>query len=341
MSDIDKATTSFHERALPTLAARHEPIHLADIRPRPRPAFLQAWERMRHRQMHWLIECMAEFVGVFMYCYAGMGAQAAFNLGNLAQIPGLGSVFGVGMSYAVGLGLGLVVAAPSTPPHFSPSITLVRVLFDGFPLTKAFRFVVAQLLGGYVAALLVYAQWRNTILEVEAALLAAGKFDAVNFTSQGVAGIFALYASGDLRWVFLNEFVNDFVLGIIVFACLDPTNFLAPPAAGPWMIAFGFGIAIWGFSPAGLSANAARDVGGRLAALTIWGMPASGGRYAAIAALTTFPATVLAFIFYEIFFTDSARVIPSGTREYIRAHAAHAEHDTTSASSADVEKESR
>jgi hypothetical protein len=26
------------------------------------------------------------------------------------------------------------------------------------------RFVVAQLLGGYVAALLVYAQWRNTIL---------------------------------------------------------------------------------------------------------------------------------------------------------------------------------
>jgi hypothetical protein len=44
--------------------------------------------------------------------------------------------------------------------------------------------------------------------EVEAALLAAGKFDAVNFTSQGVAGIFALYASGDLRWVFLNEFVN-------------------------------------------------------------------------------------------------------------------------------------
>jgi hypothetical protein len=110
-----------------------------------------------------------------------------------------------------------------------------------------------------------------------------------------------------------------------------------------------------------VSANAARDVGGRLAALTIWGMPASGGRYAAIAALTTFPATVLAFIFYEIFFTDSARgtffvlpprsrwrgadivgtVIPSGTREYIQAHAAHAEHDTTSASSADVEKESR
>jgi hypothetical protein len=136
MSDIDKATTSFHERALPTLAARHEPIHLADIRPRPRPAFLQAWERMRHRQMHWLIECMAEFVrrhslsptlflrdlamrtnvlrpcrlgssctvtpvrlrskGVLVGLYfeprfaTGMGAQAAFNLGNLAQIPGLG-----------------------------------------------------------------------------------------------------------------------------------------------------------------------------------------------------------------------------------------------------------
>jgi glycerol uptake facilitator-like aquaporin len=56
-----------------------------------------------------------------------------------------------------------------------------------------------------------------------------------------------------------------------------------------------------------VSANAARDVGGRLAALTIWGKDAAGGKYAAIAALTNFVAMIVAVVFYEVFFTDSSR----------------------------------
>jgi len=38
-----------------------------------------------------------------------------------------------------------------------------------------------------------------------------------------------------------------------------------------------------------VAANSARDVGGRLAAMSIWGMEASGGKYAALAALTNIP----------------------------------------------------
>lgn len=66
-------------------------------------------------------------------------------------------------------------------------------------------------------------------------------------------------------------------------------------------------IVIWGYAPVGLAANSARDVGGRLAALTLWGLPASGGRYAAIAALTNIPATLLAGVFYEFVLNDSNR----------------------------------
>jgi hypothetical protein len=46
--------------------------------------------------------------------------------------------------------------------------------------------------------------------EAEAALAAAGLYDAQNFTSLGPAGIFALYANpaAPLRLVFLNEFVS-------------------------------------------------------------------------------------------------------------------------------------
>ena len=64
---------------------------------------------------------------------------------------------------------------------------------------------------------------------------------------------------------------------------------------------------VWGFSPAAVAANSARDVGGRLAVLTLWGTPAAGGSYAAIAALTNIPATIAGGIFYYFIFSDSDR----------------------------------
>ena len=48
-------------------------------------------------------------------------------------------------------------------------------------------------------------------------------------------------------------------------------------------------------------------MGGRLAALTIWGKAASGGRYAAIAALTNIPATLIAIFFYQLLLGDTSR----------------------------------
>lgn len=56
-----------------------------------------------------------------------------------------------------------------------------------------------------------------------------------------------------------------------------------------------------------VAANTARDVGGRLVAITIWGTRANGGRYAAIAALTNIVATVAAYALYEFVFKDSSR----------------------------------
>jgi len=56
-----------------------------------------------------------------------------------------------------------------------------------------------------------------------------------------------------------------------------------------------------------VAANTARDVGGRLVAVAIWGSKASGGRYAAIAALTNILSTVIAYATYEFIFKDSSR----------------------------------
>ena len=46
---------------------RPDTVHLADIK--PRPAIQVSWERIRHRQAHWLVECAAEFVSLlFAVC---------------------------------------------------------------------------------------------------------------------------------------------------------------------------------------------------------------------------------------------------------------------------------
>jgi glycerol uptake facilitator-like aquaporin len=67
------------------------------------------------------------------------------------------------------------------------------------------------------------------------------------------------------------------------------------------------GMAVWGFVPNGLAANAARDLGGRLMAVTLYGPAAWGGAYAAIAALTNIPATLLAALFYSVLLQDTQR----------------------------------
>jgi len=201
-------------------------------------------------------------------------------------------------------------------------------------------------LGGYIACLFIYLQYRTPLLEIQEAIPPAA-LAAINFTPNGPAGIFGLYLQpgSNLGQVFVNEFVCDFMLAIVIFGAVDPSNILIPPAAAPFIIAMAYAVAIWGFSAVGLSANAARDLGGRFAAMTIWGKEASGpSGYAAIAALTNIPATILACIVYELMFVDSDRVVPQMQREFVDIHAlhrrtGHAHGDSNSSTSGGQEKE--
>ncbi|KAH8107840.1 aquaporin-like protein [Cristinia sonorae] len=300
-------------------------VHLGDVAPRPAP--FQAWERFRRRQAHWAVEMIAEGLGVFFYVFAGVGPTAGFVLGSIAGEE-LSSVFQIGLSYAIGIVLALVVCSATSGGHFNPAITIAFTITKGFPKLKAVRYILAQLIGGYIACMLVYVQYKNLIDQVIAALKASGKYDAIMFTPQGPGGIFGLYLlpHSNLGQVFLNEFLCTFIIGVVIWAVLDPTNIMVSPIAGPWIVALTYATVIWGYSPVGLAANAARDLPGRLAALTIWGRAASGGTYAAIAALTNIPATLLGALFYEFILADPSRVITATNLEVIASHKATEEH---------------
>ncbi|KAG6330924.1 hypothetical protein ID866_8164 [Astraeus odoratus] len=298
----------------------NEPICLRDVEARPR--YMASWERFRHKEAHWLVEMVAEMLG--------LGATAAFIVGTLTAQSGIGSLYTIGFSYAIGIVLAIGLCAATSGGHFSPGVTITLSLFKGFPKIKAIRYIAAQILGSYLTCLVVYVQWKDLLVALwfffsiqaaEDVLKEKGVYDTYMFTNVGPAGVFALYVSPgtNLHRVLLNEFVTDFVLGLAICGCLDPTNYFIPPAVGPWVIGLTYAVAIWGYSPTAIAANTARDLGGRLMALTIWGVQASGGPYAAISALTNIPATILAFFVYDLFLGSSTRTLTPYHAEFLRS----------------------
>jgi glycerol uptake facilitator-like aquaporin len=264
-------------------------------------------------------------MGVFFYVWTGVGANVSFILNNLGQQPGLGNLLQVGLGYGIGIVLALTVCAATSGGHINPCITITFAIFRGFPWKKVPFYIVSQIIGAYAACLMIYFQYKDIILQLEDALIAKNAFQAIWFTPNGIGGAFALYTTPgrELGIVFWNEFLTCFTLALVIFACLDPSNFIASPRTAPWIIGLAYSAAIWGYGPASIALNTARDVGARLMAITIWGMQASGGSYAAIAALTNIPATILGLIVYELLHHDSSRVLAPGQREHMLALRAH------------------
>ncbi|KAM5543170.1 hypothetical protein V8D89_003044 [Ganoderma adspersum] len=317
-------------------------IHLADIKPRFGAQI--AWERRRGRRAHWFSECAAEFVGTFFYVYAGrlncpcdfcrtnrsssgIGSAAAFRL-NTSDPEGASSVLQIGVAYAIGVVLAFVVTQPTSGGHYNPGFSITLALRRRMSPQGALRYIVAQILGAYSACLLVYLQYGDIIKQVEGDLSAAGTLESTLFTPSGPAGVFAIYlAPGTSLWrVFLNEFVCDFLIGLVIWAVDDQSNFTVSPVAVPWIIGFVFALMVWSFSRVGVATNTARDVGARLMAITIWGLEAGGGAYAAITALTNIAATLLAAVFYELVFADYNRVLTPANASLLAGQAAYKEH---------------
>ena len=161
----------------------------------------------------------------------------------------------VGLANALGVVVSLVVFTTTSGGHFSPAVTLVHVLFNRFPIAKGARSAKASLINkgcqlthdpedtsslrfsvpsppvclcigngrhSSRSVVVMSVGWfaHQFPQDAEAVLIAAGQYDAVNFSSSGPAGIFALYSNpkDPIGLVFLNEFVS-------VWSHLEKLNF--------------------------------------------------------------------------------------------------------------------
>ncbi|KAH0495920.1 hypothetical protein TgHK011_009445 [Trichoderma gracile] len=267
-----------------------------------------------HARPRWLRECIAEATGVFMYVLPGIGAIASFtfNATNPVGSTAFGNLFSIGFAFALGIAFAIITCAPTSGGHFSPAVTIALCVWQGFPLKKVPHYIFSQLLGGFIAALVLMGIYHQQIVEMKEALLAAGEPLVANGAP---ASILCSFPNPDqtMGYVFLTEFFCDCFVSLIIWACLDPANPFVSPAIAPLVIGLAYGAMAWGFGANTLSMNTARDLGPRVVAAIFFGSEAfTYKNYAPIGILASIPAMLVATAFYELVMKDSLNIIETG-----------------------------
>ncbi|MHB1303601.1 MAG: MIP/aquaporin family protein [Acidiphilium sp.] len=223
-------------------------------------------------------ELISEAVAVLIIIAFGDSIAAMYFLYDPS--PYQHAYWGVCMGWGMAVTLAIYATGSISGTHANPAVTLTLALFRGFPWKKVVPYWIAQVVGGFLGAVIVYALFFPVIDHFNAAhhltrpdsIQTAGVF----FTHPGLA-ITPLHALSDQ--IILTAFL---LFGI--FAITEQYNEMAPGANfGAVMI--GLLVAIIGACMGYLEAwaiNPARDFGPRLFAYFAgWGQGAfpSPGNY--------------------------------------------------------------
>jgi aquaporin Z len=115
---------------------------LAPFRP---PDTYQELQRMKT-----LRPLVAEFIGTFFLCFAGIGAivSETYRAGSLGLV-------GIAFAHGIALAVGVSATMHISGGHLNPAVTLGALSIGRIDLKRAAGYIVAQLLAATVAALAV------------------------------------------------------------------------------------------------------------------------------------------------------------------------------------------
>ncbi|HEX3592981.1 MAG TPA: MIP family channel protein [Pseudonocardiaceae bacterium] len=227
---------------------------------------------------------LAEFFGTFILIVLGCGSVAVAVVG----LPGSGRqsvAFGaadwliIAWGWGLGVVFGVYVCSGISGGHINPAVTLAFALRRKFPWRKVPGYWLAQVVGAFAAAAVVYAVYAAAI----------NAFDASNHTARGQSlSTFSVFATFPAKyfngsWVgpFVDQIVGTALLLAIIAALLDRRN--SAPAANLTPFIVGLVVVVIGLSfgtNAGYAINPARDLGPRLFTLIAgWGHIAFPGQF--------------------------------------------------------------
>lgn len=202
-------------------------------------------------------EVIAEFAGTMILILFGIGvvAQVVTSEGTLGDHDSIAWAWGLGVVF------GVYTAARISGAHLNPAVTLALAVFMGFEWRKVLPFMLAQVSGAFVAALVVRWAYSDAIalLDPDHSIATQGIFSTL--PGNGALDI-------SLETAFLDQVIGTAILLFLVLAVTDPRNdapvaWIAPFIIGLIVVAIGMA---WGTN-AGYAINPARDFGPRFASL--------------------------------------------------------------------------
>ncbi len=193
-------------------------------------------------------ELLAEFAGTLVLIMFGAGVVAQTVL-----FPDKGSFTNINIGWGLGVMFGIYVAGRVSGAHLNPAVTIALAAIGAVPWRKVIPYSLAQTLGAFFAAALVFLVYRPAFLKVDPAL-------------EKTAGIFTTFPAfpENLTVGFADQFVGTALLLFLVMALGDarnqPLNGLGPMLVGLIVVAIGMSFG----SLHGYAINPARDLGPRL-----------------------------------------------------------------------------
>jgi glycerol uptake facilitator protein len=266
-------------------------------------------------------ELSSEFLGTFVLICFGDGvvamAVAALNQSGRGTMifQASGDWLLITWGWAMAVTFGVYVAGGISGAHINPAVTLALAVRRNFPWLKVIPYIVAQVVGAFAGAALVYLVYHNAINSYEAAHSITRGTLGGPADSTATYSIFATfpapYFHSAMVWPFIDQVVGTAFLLMFVAALTDERN--QPPRMNLAPLLVGLAVAAIGMSfgaNAGYAINPARDFGPRLLAYFAgWGKVALPGihNYFWVPIVGPFVGGVLGMFIYDIFIRDVLR----------------------------------
>jgi glycerol uptake facilitator protein len=201
-------------------------------------------------------ELIAEFLGTMVILLFGDGVVAMVQLFGTG-VPGeivKGGYTNITIAWGLAVTMGVYISGKISGGHLNPAVTLAMAVFRDFPWRKVIPFFLAQTLGAFCGAALVFWNYLPAFHAADPQLShTASVFTTFPaFGQQPMAGL-------------LDQTIGTALLLLMVFAITDERN--QPPGSnlGPLMIGTIVIVIGMGFGGMhGYAINPARDFGPRL-----------------------------------------------------------------------------
>ncbi len=231
-------------------------------------------------------ELLAEFLGTFALIAFGTGCVAVAVVGltmsgrTTTIFEGAGGWLLITWGWALAVAMGVYVAGGISGAHLNPAVSLAFAVRGDFPWAKVIPYSIAQIVGAFFGAAIVYLDYYSSIDAWNAAHHVASRLDPGGAVTASIFHTFPATPFGsNPTGPLIDQIIGTFFLMLFIFAISDARNLGVQANLGPYIV--GLAIAAIGMSfgtDAGYAINPARDLGPRLLTwLAGWGTNAFPG----------------------------------------------------------------